>query len=420
MSKEKLIKFIEKYNRGGAADDDPDSDASLADIVDFTIDTGEPIKHHFTLDMPLLSMLIVKSKFALAEYVINNGADVNAKDSYGYTPLYHASAEASEEFKLLLINKGAKTDKFLIQNEDDSEEFIQISGDEQELLKSIHSKNKFMEDNNTNSQQMISAAEMEKINFNSDQEEEVKDDGKGKFLTTNTNNDKIVKPVIEVKPSFDFPLGNNLLDYDKTSSEEEILRKSFNIPYKAKFIPGNKIHKELAYKEQRFKEDFYNHPKINFKKYDNDAKDVLEEQNKKNTEKLILKKQFKEDLYNNAKCGVKDISNLTEEFNKNRALVKEFKSSKSLTDHAEPRYPNFATANIGYVKDDKFYSKPMINNYKSSLIHSEAQIFDIYKTNYKSDIEKIKPQLIVLDVHTKMAMCQQDHNGGTNCTTLAD
>jgi len=58
----------------------------------------------------------IKGDFALAEEAIKNGADVNAKDKYGSTPLIRIMSEsANEKIVELLLNSGAKVDE---QDED--------------------------------------------------------------------------------------------------------------------------------------------------------------------------------------------------------------------------------------------------------------------------------------------------------------
>ena len=68
---------------------------------------------------------------------------------------------------------------------------------------------------------------------------------------------EITDQLSKLNLSSDEQEASTLLDYDKTSSEEEVLGISFNIPYRNKFIPGNKIHKELAFKEEIFKTNFW-------------------------------------------------------------------------------------------------------------------------------------------------------------------
>lgn len=214
----------------------------------------------------------------------------------------------------------------------------------------------------------------------------------------------------------------DLLDYDKTSSEEEILGSSFNIPYKNKFIPGNKIHKELAYKEEVFKMNFYKEKELDLYSYYTSGREkiVHDVQNNHKINKQKLKKAFKEDLndftYKKVTSGLYDIKDelAQKHIDYKNSVLKEFEfvvnEQKKIAIYN--KYPNFATAKLSYIKDDKIYSKnitleheeEMIKSSNFALDHSERRIFryiekEILKEKYQTS------DTIVLDIHTKLNTC---------------
>jgi hypothetical protein len=94
--KEKLIKFIEKNHN--ESDEVPENDASMKDIINFTIVTDSNDKYQDDFKTPLLSALIRKNKFELAlELAATSGVKLSANDSNGKTPLDYAKEKHNEE-----------------------------------------------------------------------------------------------------------------------------------------------------------------------------------------------------------------------------------------------------------------------------------------------------------------------------------
>ena len=67
-------------------------------------------------------------------FCLQNKADVNAQDSDGWTPLWHAYSNSNEEISEILLHAGAQTDinnnegKTVIQeaNENEDDDFIEL------------------------------------------------------------------------------------------------------------------------------------------------------------------------------------------------------------------------------------------------------------------------------------------------------
>ena len=227
-----------------------------------------------------------------------------------------------------------------------------------------------------------------------------------------------------------------LLDYDKTSSEEEILGKSFNIPYYDKFIPGNKIHKELTYKEETFKTNFYKVVDSNlYKKY---VKKTLEIktgiQGEHKINKQELKKAFKEDLkdftYKKVTSGLYNIEDELKQKHEDykNASLEKFNGYWSVISHKNCHFkfekdyfkghPNFITAKLSYIKDKKIYSKNIALDIESEIVemdsyvqsylnHSERRVFRYLEKKILNDKKYIDSAKIILDIHTKLSMCPE-------------
>jgi hypothetical protein len=256
------------------------------------------------------------------------------------------------------------------------------------------------------------------------------------FLKQNSKNNFITptKQKVRVKNKEDISDEEyDLLSYDQTSSDEEILGESFNIPYKQdkknKFIPGNKIHVELAAYENIYRKIFYNYdqgvsPKSkNGEKFSDYYGEI--EKNILNKQKNIKDKKikFKATKYETEGgrenlIKSKDIQKLkeSEDYSKQKGeIINSLKESigypKILSvkkGEVQPHkvYPNFGLAKLSYLnKEGKLISKFLKSDSESGKGHSEAQIFKVAEAiiDKNKDIETSK--IIILDIHTALSMC---------------
>ena len=79
--------------------------SNVPEVLEFDL-AGFWSSYHTASRTPLMLAVMSKSK-AVAEFLMDAGANVNAMDFYGYTPLYFAGRAKSSEFALLLIHYGA-------------------------------------------------------------------------------------------------------------------------------------------------------------------------------------------------------------------------------------------------------------------------------------------------------------------------
>ncbi|RZI47408.1 hypothetical protein EDM53_02085 [Rickettsiales endosymbiont of Peranema trichophorum] len=198
----------------------------------------------------------------------------------------------------------------------------------------------------------------------------------------------------------------SLLSHDCSSGDEVILGPSFNVPHNGQYIPGNRIHKQLAWYQNNYREKFYEahngEPRFGSKPFPEHYKSIKDEITKKQNVARAAKEATRQ-------------SGHKEEFNEIDKLNKCIGTPYILTIATKPGetqtvYPNFGLAKLGYVRGDKMRSKFLVvrtkdNNDRS---HSESQIFrkaaeEISKSH--SDAE-----LFVLDLHTTISMCRENPN----------
>lgn len=272
--------------------------------------------------------------------------------------------------------------------------------------------------------------------------------------------------------NYDKEISYSLLDYDETSSDEEILGSSFNIPYasknekKKKFIPGNRIHKQLAWYNNQFRKAFYKedgayshfyrnldasegkksaysshcndpNPHLFSEHYDCIEKNIVQAQNILKEEKKKFKIELKRSLYNSAEEIQKlkeslsyrvDKQNIclrlsnyavtSKEFSGDEVILVTDQPSQMYTKKIEPpkKNPNFALARLSYITDDKMFCLPPMQ-LESSIYnnggHAEFRVLHCLK----SELEKCQGisenfkycDLVILDLHTTMSMCNGRH-----------
>ncbi len=217
-----------------------------------------------------------------------------------------------------------------------------------------------------------------------------------------------------------------LLDYDKTSSEEEILGESFNILYKDKFVPGNKIHKELAGYENQYRKFFYEEdqglPRKAIGNFVGFYEEIETKILKQQKEIRVKKKKFKEDLYKN-KGDIQELKDSQKYQDQKKIIAKTIETTigmpyilavKQEQDQPNNVYPNFAVAKLSYIKNNKIISQLIKINREIKIEgHSEKQIFIISAEIIQQKQEKYQnSELVILDVHTALSMCTY---GNTSC-----
>lgn len=78
-----------------------------ADIVEFLIANGADVNAKNNNGDTALHYAVGNSKLDIAKYLITHGADINVKDKGGYTPLHNAASEGKQEIARILIANGA-------------------------------------------------------------------------------------------------------------------------------------------------------------------------------------------------------------------------------------------------------------------------------------------------------------------------
>lgn len=219
----------------------------------------------------------------------------------------------------------------------------------------------------------------------------------------------------------------SLLDSDDTSDEKEILGGSFNVFSKgdSKFIPGNKIHKQLAYHQGSYIEEFftqyngeprfhnystlrgrYNDMKQKYLKAQKRLREDYSKNNVKHIEEKKVKKKPNDDRQQSKKEELKKY--IDKYVDKNSRYILTLKPQNKVC-------PNIAVAKLSYIKDAKMHSKCIHIGRGQASGHSEAQIFEQTLHNIQAKAKKkyYKADLIVLDIHTLMSMC-------SDCSTKAE
>lgn len=195
----------------------------------------------------------------------------------------------------------------------------------------------------------------------------------------------------------------SLLSDDCSSGEEEILGGSFNLPYQKKFVPGNKIHKQLAWYQNTYREAFYKEHKGvarfqgDFVEYYDTVKNgVYEEQEKMKSTKEERKGKFayKEDYVKDKTLELKKCMGT--------AYILTLKEG---TDEAKV-YPNFALAKLSYVTEERVHSKCLVVNRCTREGHAEDQIFQQALTDLQAENKYQKADLVLLDINTALSMCE--------------
>ena len=199
----------------------------------------------------------------------------------------------------------------------------------------------------------------------------------------------------------------SLLSDDYTSGEEAILGESFNFPYNNKFIPGNKIHKQLAWYENAYREKFYTQHNgesrynTSFVKYYKNIKArAAQKQDKMGSSKDKRKQKFGDpkDYEHDKAHKLKDCMGMPYIL-----TIKPDSDSIKV-------YPNFGVAKLSYITNNRMHSKCVVARQKKFDGHSEDQIFQQVLDNIKSGSKYKNAALLVLDIHTALSMCQSRRN----------
>lgn len=186
--------------------------------------------------------------------------------------------------------------------------------------------------------------------------------------------------------------------------EEELIGSSLNAEHilgngTKKYIPGNKIHRQLSSKQNSYREDFYGKDKASPRKspgtmdtyWENIKTDIISKQ-KDSRKKGDLKKETLEGI-----------------------MGKPWVSTIKPIDGRPKVYPNFGAAKLSYLKEGKIHSKFLNINREVGDGHSEVLVFSEALEVIKeiNDADYSNPDLILLDIHTLMSMCG-------NCTKEAE
>jgi hypothetical protein len=224
-------------------------------------------------------------------------------------------------------------------------------------------------------------------------------------------------------------------------------------------VPGNSTHELLAYSEQAFKDIFHKLAALQEKDGTRSIPDtaaVLKSQHERADQKVLARKGFYrkitemlEENFDNAKDLCKkvkskgfaltdaviksylkpgkclseesiisiktEIENALKIYDKQRAeinqgmIIDSFKLEDKPIKIETPTgyqkamcFPNMATGSIGYIKDGKFCTKPIISNGNG---HSEEKIFKYYELMLP-ELVNHGVEAIILDIHTKLSMCE--------------
>lgn len=216
----------------------------------------------------------------------------------------------------------------------------------------------------------------------------------------------------------------DLLSDDDTDDEEEILGPSFNIRYGKKYIPGNKIHKQLAFGQDTYREAFY---KTDKGTPNENSIELLRKEIDTYTTRVAFKKKLA--LDQGFAKYYKEIKKLV--LNGQKKMLKKKEAAKEnesydpdekadwladvigkwnilkikLDEDGKSVYPNFGTAKLTYFKNGQLYSK-CIKVPRGKLDgHSERQIFDhvLDLLSDMGDIDENTP--VILDINTLLSMC---------------
>jgi len=208
----------------------------------------------------------------------------------------------------------------------------------------------------------------------------------------------------------------SLLSEDYTSGEESILGESFNVLHSSgKFIPGNKIHRQLASYQNTYREEFYkkhNGKARNtenafpfvpgpFVPYYQGIKDrVITKQSTMRSTKAEMKKSL----------GLKEYEMFKETMLKTCMGAPWILNLELGSDDGVKVYPNFAMAKLSYVSEGRLHSKCLVVQ-REGEGHSEKQIFGQALVEVKASTKReVSERLIVLDINTAMSMCQEKSN----------
>lgn len=187
----------------------------------------------------------------------------------------------------------------------------------------------------------------------------------------------------------------DLLSDDDTDDEEEILGPSFNIRYGKKYIPGNKIHRQLAFGQDTYREAFYKidkgTPRFKSSTFDKYYKVIKS--------KIISRqdemREAKED----------DALQSSKEDELKKSLGSPYVTTIEKDRDGKEKYPNFGAAKLTYFKDGQLYSKCIKVPRVKLDGHSEKQIFD-HVLDLLSDMgDRDENTPVILDIHTLLSMC---------------
>lgn len=101
------VNLARKYLDRGA---DPNSRRAILSQLRFTLFSGPTpggTEVDFGVQDPLLTIAIQKGEFAIAKLLLERGADPNATDKQGYTPLCHAAISDNADIVRALLDRGA-------------------------------------------------------------------------------------------------------------------------------------------------------------------------------------------------------------------------------------------------------------------------------------------------------------------------
>lgn len=216
----------------------------------------------------------------------------------------------------------------------------------------------------------------------------------------------------------------DLLSDDDTDDEEEILGPSFNIRYGKKYIPGNKIHRQLAFGQDTYREAFY---KIDKGTPHENSIELLRKEIDTYTTRVAFKKKlaldqgfakYYEEIKKLVLKGQKKMLKKKEAAKENESYDPDKKADWladaigkwnvlkiKLDEDGKSVYPNLGASKLTYFKDGKLYSK-CIKVPRGKLDgHSERQIFDhvLDLLSDMGDIDENTP--VILDIHTLLSMC---------------
>ena len=87
------------------------ADADSVEFANFLIEHGADVNAKDFFGITPLHEAVIRGSYRVAKLLIEKGADVNAKDNYGYTPLHLAAIYNRPKIAKLLIEHGAKVNE---------------------------------------------------------------------------------------------------------------------------------------------------------------------------------------------------------------------------------------------------------------------------------------------------------------------